>query len=109
MHVGIADMVAPVTYAVAAAQSGYVMRGYKARPPVDAHHGVVAMLTLLALSRHASCSGAIVGVPVTHWASVPSLPAEIRRASISSHRKWLFPRHRGAAHRCGEFFEYTCS
>jgi hypothetical protein len=76
VHGGIADMIAPVTYAVAASQSGYVMRGYKARPRVDAHYGVVAMLTILALSKHAACSGVLAGAPVTHWASVPSLPTK---------------------------------
>jgi predicted amidophosphoribosyltransferase len=72
----VSDLVAPVSYAIAASQSGYVMRGYKARPRVDAHYGVVAMLMILALSKHGACTGPLVGAPVTHWSSVPSLPAK---------------------------------
>jgi hypothetical protein len=33
------------------------------------------MLTLLALSQHGQCSGVLLRAPVTHWASIPSLPA----------------------------------
>ncbi|TDE30992.1 amidophosphoribosyltransferase [Actinomadura sp. 6K520] len=75
LHIGTADIVAPVTYAVALQQSGYIMRGYKARPRVDAHYRLVGMLTVLALSKHGACAGMIAGCPVTHWASIPSLPA----------------------------------
>jgi hypothetical protein len=70
-----ADLVAPLTYAVAGRQSGYVMRAYKAEPPVDEHHRIVAMLVFLALSLHRDCPGSLLGRPVTHWATVPSLPA----------------------------------
>lgn len=75
LHNGTADLVAPVTYAVALQQSGYIMRGYKARPRVDAHYRLVGMLTVLTLSKHGGCPGTIVDTPVTHWASIPSLPA----------------------------------
>jgi hypothetical protein len=71
-----ADVVAPLVYAVAGRQSGYVMRTYKAQPPIDEHYGVVAMLVFLALSLHQECPGALAGRPVTHWATVPSLPAK---------------------------------
>lgn len=37
---------------------------------------VVTLLALLALSIHADCPAALVGSPVTHWATVPSLPAQ---------------------------------
>jgi hypothetical protein len=73
---GLANIVAPITYGVARTQSGYVMRGYKARPPVDEHHRIVGMLILLALSTHTKCASALAGMPVTHWATVPSLPAK---------------------------------
>ena len=52
------------------------MRGYKAQRPVEEHVAIVALLILLALSMHAHCPGALVGAPVTHWATVPSLPAK---------------------------------
>ncbi|MGH3243254.1 MAG: hypothetical protein ACRDNL_22945 [Spirillospora sp.] len=76
LHNGTADIVAPITYAVRQQQSGYVMYGYKARPPVNAHYRLVGMLVLFALSKHGACAGRLVGHPLTHWASVPSLPAK---------------------------------
>lgn len=36
----------------------------------------MALLVVLALSKHGHCPGVLVGVPVTHWATVPSLPAK---------------------------------
>lgn len=71
----LADAVAPLTYAVAGRQSGYVMRGYKAQSPVQEHQQVVLLLCFLAFSTHIACASAVVGAPVTHWATVPSLPA----------------------------------
>jgi len=73
---GLADAVAFLSYAVAGQQSGYVMRGYKAPRPLEEHRTIVALLLLVALSGHASCPGALAGKPVTHWATVPSLPAK---------------------------------
>ena len=73
---GLADAVSFLTYAVAGQQSGYVMRGYKAQRPLEEHRTIVTLLILLALSRHAKCPGALAGTPVTHWATVPSLPAK---------------------------------
>jgi predicted amidophosphoribosyltransferase len=73
---GLADAVSFLTYAVAGQQSGYVMRGYKAQRPLEEHRTIVILLILLALSRHAECPGALAGTPVTHWATVPSLPAK---------------------------------
>jgi hypothetical protein len=83
---GLADATGFLTYAVAGRQSGYVMQGYKARPPVPEHRTIVALLVLLGLARHAGCaahaacaehagSAGAASVPVTHWAVVPSLPA----------------------------------
>jgi len=72
---GLADVTAFLTYAVAGRESGYVMRGYKARPPVAEHRMVVGLLLLLALEGHTKCAGTLSGRPVTHWAIVPSLPA----------------------------------
>jgi hypothetical protein len=76
VHDGLANTTAFLTYAVAGQQSGYVMRGYKATRPVDEHVAIVAMLILLALSVHAQCPEALTGAPVTHWSTVPSLPAK---------------------------------
>lgn len=76
MHAGLADATAFLTYAVAGQQSGYVMRGYKAQRPVSEHVAIVAMLLLLSLSVHEDCPAALGGASVTHWATVPSLPAK---------------------------------
>jgi hypothetical protein len=43
---------------------------------VDEHVTIVALLILLALSVHSQCPGVLAGAPVTHWATVPSLPAK---------------------------------
>lgn len=75
VYEGLADSTAFLTYAVAGQQSGYVMRGYKAPRPVKEHVTIVALMILLALSVHSKCPGTLAGAPVTHWASVPSLPA----------------------------------
>jgi hypothetical protein len=75
-YAGLADATAFLTYAVAGQQSGYVMRGYKAPWPVDEHVTIVALLILLELSMHSQCPGMLAGTPVTHWATVPSLPAK---------------------------------
>ena len=77
---GLPDAAGFLTYAVAGRQSGYVMQGYKARPPVPEHRTIVSLLVLLALARHAGCAGRAGGPapavsPVTHWSTVPSLPA----------------------------------
>jgi hypothetical protein len=86
---GLADATGFLAYAVAGQQSGYVMQGYKARPPVPEHAAIVTLLVQLGLARHAGCAAQAGGgqdagsagragrgcVPVTHWATVPSLPA----------------------------------
>ena len=43
---GLADATGFLTYAVAGRQSGYVMQGYKARPPVPEHRTIVTLLVL---------------------------------------------------------------
>jgi hypothetical protein len=73
---GTADRIAFLSYAVAGHESGHLMRGYKARPPVAEHRQVVGLLLLLALERHATCPEVVAGSKVTHWAIVPSLPAK---------------------------------
>jgi hypothetical protein len=83
---GLADATGFLAYAVAGQQSGHVMKGYKARPPVPEHRTIVTLVVLLGLARHARCAADAgcagqagcagpAPVPVTHWATVPSLPA----------------------------------
>jgi hypothetical protein len=75
-HAGLADATAFLTYAVAGRQSGHVMRGYKATPqPIGEHRMVVNLLVAVGLAGHGSCPSLVAGGPVTHWATVPSLPA----------------------------------
>jgi hypothetical protein len=65
------------------------MRGYKAPRPVAEHRQVVGLLLHLALTRHTKCAGLLAGLPVTHWAVVPSLPAKAAghplRALVTGH------------------------
>jgi hypothetical protein len=76
-HAGLADATAFLTYAVAGRQSGHVMRGYKAEPrPVGEHRMVVSLLVAVGLAGHGACPGVLADWPVTHWATVPSLPAK---------------------------------
>jgi predicted amidophosphoribosyltransferase len=75
-YAGLADASAFLTYAVAGQQSEDVMRGYKAPQSPAEHRIVVALLVIVGLSGHAQCPQALAGAPVTHWASVPSLPAQ---------------------------------
>jgi len=72
----LADAVAPLTYAVGDGnhQAAYMMRGYKATRPVNEHVIVVSMLTWLGIGLHSGCAGTLLGLPVTHWTTVPSLP-----------------------------------
>jgi hypothetical protein len=58
------------------------MRGYKARPPLEEHRSIVRLLLAVGLSGHATCPDVLVGAPVTHWASVPSLPARAGEHSL---------------------------
>ena len=75
-HDGRADATAFLTYAVSGQQSGYVMRGYKAPQPLAEHRTVVTLLAYVGLARHARCAPRLAGRAVTHWATVPSLPAK---------------------------------
>jgi predicted amidophosphoribosyltransferase len=74
-RVRLADTTAFLTYAVSGRQSGYVMRGYKARPPIGEHRTIVILLAVLGLTQHSPCAERLLAAPITHWAVVPSLPA----------------------------------
>ena len=74
----VADHVGILTYAIAGKQSGYLMRGYKAPQPIKEHFQVVQLLFSLGLYYHYDCIRRISGSPITHWTTVPSLPAKAR-------------------------------
>ena len=76
--VGAQDLTGFMTYAGyfdPIHQAGLTMRGYKNPSiPRGAHWRTVALLSALGLIAHVRCPGAILGAPVTAWATVPSLP-----------------------------------
>lgn len=72
--VGLADRVGSIAYAIAGTQSAHLMRGYKARPPSPPQQALVALLAAIAVGGHSTCAGRLSGLPISHWASVPSLP-----------------------------------
>lgn len=67
--VAYASYLAPIT------QSGHLMRGYK-NPliPPGVHRQTITLMSALGLLGHIACPGALVGTPVSAWATVPSLP-----------------------------------
>lgn len=71
-----ADQVASLTYAVGGRQAGYMMRNYKATPPVKEHVTLVMLTAVVGLALHGDCAGRRLRSPVTHWAAIPSLPAK---------------------------------
>jgi hypothetical protein len=52
-----------------------MMRGYKGSPRVQEHVRIVGSLLWIGIS-HRGCAAKLAHAPVTHWASVPSLPAK---------------------------------
>ncbi|MFG1640804.1 hypothetical protein ACGFMK_10995 [Amycolatopsis sp. NPDC049252] len=73
-----ADYVGILTYAIESSQSHYVMRGYKAPQPVRVkeHWNIVSLLCFVGLWHHMRCVEQLAGRRITHWATVPSLPAK---------------------------------
>jgi hypothetical protein len=60
------------------------MRGYKALRPVAEHRLVVGLLLRVALEGHTKCAGKLAGRSVTHWTTVPSLPAKPQEHPLHS-------------------------
>ena len=73
---GKADRVGSIIYAVSNEQSHHVMRSYKSIPAVEEARLVVFLLAWGALAEHTPCLEKMTGREVTHWASVPTLPAK---------------------------------
>lgn len=76
----LANLVGSVVYAIGGEQSGYVMSGYKGfrgkSTPIREHVSYVAALATLALEDHTVCAGRLAKRAVSHWVTVPSLPAK---------------------------------
>jgi hypothetical protein len=73
--VGLANVVVPLTYALAGAQSGTMMRHYKDNDSVAVRHrhtDVIRRLLYVGIMRHQSCIGRVVGQPVDCRLAIPS-------------------------------------
>jgi hypothetical protein len=73
---GVADVVAPLTYAVAGAPSAALVRDYKnhpARSVRERHSAVIKAPVLLAITRHERCIGHAAGLAVSCRLVIPSL------------------------------------
>jgi hypothetical protein len=74
--VGVADVVVPLTYAIAGRPSGALVRDYKNHPVRgvrESHSAVIKELVWLGISRHERCIGCAVGLPVSCRLVIPSL------------------------------------
>jgi hypothetical protein len=77
---GLADLVIPLTYGIAGAQSGFLLRAYKDNPDarVRQQQGrVINWLLYLAILVHEGCIGRGVGVEVSRRLAVPSIRGRV--------------------------------
>jgi hypothetical protein len=73
---GVADVVAPLTYAIAGTPSAALVRDYKnhpARSVRESHGAVINGLVRLGIARHEHCIGRAAGLAVSCRLVVPSL------------------------------------
>jgi hypothetical protein len=73
---GVADVVAPLSYAIAGTQSAALVRDYKNHPVRavrEADSLIVKQLVFLAISLHERCIAVAAGLPVTLRLTIPSL------------------------------------
>ncbi|WP_179476211.1 hypothetical protein [Mycolicibacterium vinylchloridicum] len=73
----VADRIGSMIYGIDGKQSGRLMYGYKAAYTRPSHVQTVTSLAVLGLREHRQCADRLVGVPVTKWATVPSLSKAI--------------------------------
>lgn len=71
----LANLVAPLFYAVREGQSGHMMRNYKAVPPVPVLGRRLRNLLHLAFTTHLPCISRSVGLEPAAWSVVPSTHA----------------------------------
>ena len=84
---GVADLVAPLIYAIDGASSAELLRNYKNHPKRAerqrcAH--IIGELLRLAISRHQPCIAAAVGQPVATRVVVPSLTSRMGTHPMAS-------------------------
>jgi hypothetical protein len=73
---GVADVVAPLSYAIAGTPSAALVRDYKNHPMRrvrECHSAVINALVRLGITRHERCIGCATGVPVSCRLVIPSL------------------------------------
>ena len=73
---GVADVVAPLTYAIAGTPSAALVRDYKnhpARSVRESHSAVINSLVWLGITRHERCIAAAAGSPISLRVVIPSL------------------------------------
>jgi hypothetical protein len=73
---GLADVVAPLTYAIGSTQSATLLRHYKNDPvrKVREQHGlIINWLLFLAITLHEQCIATAAGLPVSRRLVIPSL------------------------------------
>jgi hypothetical protein len=73
---GVADVVAPLSYAIAGTPSGALVRDYKNHPvrSVREHHSaLIKEIVWQGLTRHERCIGRATGLPVSRRLVIPSL------------------------------------
>jgi hypothetical protein len=77
---GLADLVAPLAYALDGTESAAVLRNYKNHPlryERERCGSIVAEVLRLGMSLHERCFGEVVGQPVTERVVIPSLTSRI--------------------------------
>jgi hypothetical protein len=77
---GVADLVAPLAYAIDGTESAVLLRNYKDHPlrrERERCASVVGELLGLGISLHERCLGALVGQPVSTRVVIPSLTSRI--------------------------------
>jgi hypothetical protein len=72
---GLADVVAPISYAVKGSQHAHNLAVYKATPPSVQAQRNLSSLAILHTAFHWGCYAAALGGPLTHVATVPSTRA----------------------------------
>jgi adenine/guanine phosphoribosyltransferase-like PRPP-binding protein len=73
---GVADVVAPLSYAIAGTPSGALVRDYKNHPVRSVreyHSAFIKEIVWQAITRHECCIGRAVGLPVSRRLVIPSL------------------------------------
>jgi hypothetical protein len=74
--VGVVDVVAPLTYAIAGTSSAALVRDYKNHPVRsvrESHGAVIKALVRLGITRHERCVGRAAGLAVSCRLTIPSL------------------------------------